>query len=141
MALDKTALETLRLERDSDAGRYQQRGSRRRWLWIALGVLLVTAAVVAWRAGNSAIPVQTVTVEAPAGASGAVLNASGYVVARRLATVSSKVTGRVAEVLFEEGAAVGAGQVLARLDRSTAQAEFNVAASALEAARRNVREI
>jgi RND family efflux transporter MFP subunit len=55
--------------------------------------------------------------------------------------VSSKVTGRVVEVLFEEGAAVDAGQVLARLDRSTAKAEFDVAASALEAARRNVREI
>ena len=70
------------------------------------------------------------------------LNASGYVVARRLATVSSKVTGRVTEVLFEEGAEVEAGQVLARLDRATVQAEYNVSQpAALEAARRNLREI
>jgi RND family efflux transporter MFP subunit len=141
MALDKTALESLRLERDPDEGKYRQRGGSRRWLWYVLGAAAVIAAVLAWRAFNSAVPVQTVTVESPTSASGAVLNASGYVVARRLATVSSKVTGRVTEVLFEEGAEVEAGQVLARLDRSTVQAEYNVATSSAEAARRNLREI
>jgi RND family efflux transporter MFP subunit len=141
MALDKTALESLRLERDPDEGKYRQRGGSRRWLWYVLGAVAVIAAVLAWRAFNSAVPVQTVTVESPTSASGAVLNASGYVVARRLATVSSKVTGRVTEVLFEEGAEVAAGQVLARLDRSTVQAEYNVATSSAEAARRNLREI
>ncbi len=44
------------------------------------------------------------------------LNASGYVVARRQATVSAKVTGKVAEVLIEEGMDVKEGQLLARLD-------------------------
>jgi RND family efflux transporter MFP subunit len=70
-----------------------------------------------------------------------VLNATGYVVARRLATVSSKVTGRIDEVLFEEGTKVAAGQVLARLDRSTARAEYVVAQSDLAAARKRLREI
>jgi RND family efflux transporter MFP subunit len=83
-----------------------------------------------------------VLVETPEGAAdGAVLNASGYVVARRLATVSSKVTGRITEVLFEEGGEVSEGQVLARLDPSTAKAEHAVIASSLESARRNLREI
>jgi transcriptional regulator of acetoin/glycerol metabolism len=45
-----------------------------------------------------------------------VLNASGYVTARRAATVSSKVTGKVIEVLIEEGMKVKEGQVVARLD-------------------------
>jgi len=54
----------------------------------------VFAAAIAWRLLNAPITVQTVLVEAPEGADGgAVLNASGYVVARQLATVSSKVTG------------------------------------------------
>ena len=44
------------------------------------------------------------------------LNASGYVTARRRATVSSKITGKVVEVNVEEGMAVTQGQVLARLD-------------------------
>jgi RND family efflux transporter MFP subunit len=140
MSLDKAALASLRIERETDTGRYQERRGSRRWLWIALAVLAVVAAIVAWRAMNSAVPVQTVTIEAPA-ANGAVLNASGYVVARRLATVSSKVTGQVSEVLFEEGAEVEAGQVLARLDRATEQAQYQVASSSLEAARRSLSEI
>jgi RND family efflux transporter MFP subunit len=141
MALDKAALESLRLERDPDAGNYRQRGGSRRKLWYVLAAVAVVAAVLAWRSFHSAVPVQTVTVESPTSADGAVLNASGYVVARRLATVSSKVTGRVAEVLFEEGAEVEAGQVLARLDRSTVDAELRVATGNAEAARRNLREI
>jgi len=141
MALDKAALESLRLDRDPDTAEYRQRGGSRRKLWYVLAAVAVVAAVLAWRSFNSAVPVQTVTVESPTSASGAVLNASGYVVARRLATVSSKVTGRVAEVLFEEGAEVEAGQVLARLERSTVDAQLNVSASSAEAARRNLREI
>ena len=50
------------------------------------------------------------------------LNASGYVTARRRATVSSKVTGKVVEVLIEEGMVVAAGQLLARLDSSNVRA-------------------
>ncbi len=141
MALDKAALESLRLERDPDAGKYRQRSGSRRKLWYVLAAVAVVAVVLAWRSFTGAVPVQTVTVESPTSASGAVLNASGYVVARRLATVSSKVTGQVSEVLFEEGAEVEAGQVLARLDRSTVDAELNVTTSSAEAARRNLREI
>jgi RND family efflux transporter MFP subunit len=140
MPLDKAALDSLRLEREPDAGKYHERGGSRRWRWIVAAGALVVLALLAWRSFTGAVPVETVTVEVPA-ENGAVLNASGYVVARRLATVSSKVTGRVSEVLFEEGAEVEAGQVLARLDRSTVQAEYGVAASGLEAARRNLREI
>ena len=80
-------------------------------------------------------------------ARGAVLNASGYVTARRQATVSSKVTGKVVEVFIEEGMQVKEGQVLARLDASfasrglaLAQAEATAAASALEETRVRIRE-
>ncbi|HEX9208616.1 MAG TPA: efflux RND transporter periplasmic adaptor subunit [Steroidobacteraceae bacterium] len=140
MALDKAALASLRLEREPDGGRYQQRGGSRRWLWIGLAAVAIVVAVLAWRASNSAVPVRTVTIDAPS-ANGTVLNASGYVVARRLATVSSEVTGRVVEVLFEEGTAVEAGQVLARLDDATVKAQYDVSTRSLEAARRNLSEI
>jgi RND family efflux transporter MFP subunit len=100
------------------------------------------AVVVLWRVSASPVTVRTELVEsAAAAADAAVLNASGYVVARRLATVSSKVTGRITEVLFEEGAAVTEGQVLARLDPASAQADHLVAARSLEAARRRLSEI
>ena len=67
---------------------------------------------------------------------GAVLNASGYVTARRRATVSSKVTGKVLEVRVEEGQAVRRGQVLARLDDSQTRSALAVAEAQLGAARR-----
>jgi RND family efflux transporter MFP subunit len=140
MPLDKAALESLRLEREPDQDRYRERGGTRRRRWIVAALAALVVVLFAWRSFNGAVPVTTITVDAPA-ENGAVLNASGYVVARRLATVSSKVTGRVSEVLFEEGAEVDAGLVLARLDRTTAEAEFGVAATGLEAARRNLQEI
>ena len=64
------------------------------------------------------------------------LNASGYVTARRRATVSSKITGKVVEVNVEEGMAVNEGQVLARLDDSTLRAALALAEAQAEAARR-----
>jgi RND family efflux transporter MFP subunit len=70
-----------------------------------------------------------------------VLNASGYVTARRRATVSSKVTGKVIEVNVEEGMAVRRGQVLARLDDSQTRAELALAESQLASARRAGAEI
>ena len=64
------------------------------------------------------------------------LDASGYVVARRKATVSSKITGKVLEVFIEEGDYVAKGQVLAQLDDSTSQAELNYASAQFDEAKR-----
>jgi RND family efflux transporter MFP subunit len=69
-----------------------------------------------------------------------VLNASGYVTARRRATVSSKITGKVIEVNVEEGMNVTEGQVLARLDASTPRAALALAEAQAEAARHGLRE-
>ena len=142
MSLDKTALESLRLPKGTDSKRYEDAPRRNRRRWIIAAIVLALLALLAWRLLGGPLAVRTATVQGPAGASeGAVLNASGYVVARRLATVSSKVTGRLVEVLFEEGARVEQDQVLARLDPSMAQAEYDVAEKSLLAARRGLREI
>ena len=99
--------------------------------------------------GNRAIEVKVAPARAVAAGSGggAVLNASGYVTARRQATVSSKVTGKVVEILIEEGMQVKEGQILARLDASAAskgvalaRAEAAAAASALDETRVRIRE-
>ena len=141
MPLDKEALESLRRARIPGPGQYAK-APRRRRRWMALALVAAVALVVLWRVAGAPVPVKTELVETPAAAANAaVLNASGYVVARRLATVSSKVTGRITEVLFEEGAAVAEGQVLARLDPATAHADQLVATRTLEAARSNLREI
>jgi RND family efflux transporter MFP subunit len=69
-----------------------------------------------------------------------VLNASGYVTARRAATASSKVTGKVVEVLIEEGMRVGANQILARLDDTNVKASLKVAQAQWDSARKAVAE-
>jgi multidrug efflux pump subunit AcrA (membrane-fusion protein) len=76
--------------------------------------------------------------ERGAGQQAAVLNASGYVTARRRATVSSKITGKVIMVNVEEGMAVREGQILARLDDSNGRAALALAEAQVEAARRAV---
>jgi HlyD family secretion protein len=138
MATNRGALEALRIDRKAE----EPRGSRAR-LWIGLGVAVLALALglAWWLARPAAAVVRTAVVHDAGGAvAGAVLNASGYVTARRQATVSSKVTGKVAEVLIEEGMAVKEGQVLARLDTLTARAGLDLAESQLAASRRSLLE-
>ena len=93
--------------------------SGRRWLpiFLVIALLAVIAAIITVMRGSNAIEVATATArESEIGTAATVLNASGYVEPRRKATVAAKITGRVTEVLVEEGMAVEAGQVLARLD-------------------------
>jgi RND family efflux transporter MFP subunit len=70
-----------------------------------------------------------------------VLDASGYVVARRQATVSSKITGRLVEVAIEEGMSVTEGQILARLDDANARRALDLAEAGAAAATSAVKEI
>jgi len=115
-----------------------------RWVkWLVVIVLLggIGAAGWSWMNRERPIEVEVATVgERAAGAQASVLNASGYVTARRRATVSSKVTGKVVEVNVEEGMAVREGQILARLDDSTVRAGLALAQAQAEAARGNMRE-
>ncbi len=132
-------LSALRIEREP------MRAERGRWVkWLILLVLLGGAGAGGWlwwtRERPVEVEVATVT-ERAAGTQASVLNASGYVTARRRATVSSKVTGRLIEVNVEEGMAVREGQVLARLDDSTVRASLGLARAQLEASRRAVPEI
>jgi RND family efflux transporter MFP subunit len=70
-----------------------------------------------------------------------VLNAAGYVVARRMSTVASKVTGRVMEIYVEEGQTVKKDEVVARLDPVNLQTMLTMSERELEASRRNLAEI
>ena len=88
-------------------------------------------------------PVRTVVARALAASApgDSVLDATGYVVARRQATVSAKVTGKVLEVLIEEGMTVDAGQLLAQLDDSIPRAQLELSTSQHAAARASLREM
>lgn len=85
-------------------------------------------------AAASPAPAAPATASAAAARPRGGLVASGYVVARRSATVSVDITGRLTEVMFEEGASVEQGQVLARLDDDLAQFDLRLARGRLQAA-------
>ena len=74
------------------------------------------------------------SINASGSSASSILDASGYVVPRRRATVSSKITGKVLEVLVEEGMYVEKGQLLAQLDDSTYKADLEYAKSQLKQA-------
>jgi HlyD family secretion protein len=138
MADIKDELAALRIEREPEG-----RGIGRMAVWAILLLCLVGGGLWAWNwfARERPLQVQVATVTSrAAGTQAAVLNATGYVTARRRATVSSKITGKVVEVNVEEGMAVREGQVLARLDDLTAKANLALAEAQVEAARRGVVE-
>jgi RND family efflux transporter MFP subunit len=90
-------------------------------------------AAVWWFKRPAPIPVHTVLVRETTGdgTERTVLNSSGYVTARRQATVSSKITGKVVEVLVEEGMKVQEGQLLARLDDTNIKTSLRLAEAQL----------
>ena len=119
----------------------------RRGLWITLGVIAVLLALAAagWALFGREKPIEVRTAPTMAmgngGAAASVLDASGYVVARRMATVSAKITGKVREVLIEEGMKVEAGQVMATLDPVDADASRALSQAQVEAARSQVANV
>jgi RND family efflux transporter MFP subunit len=140
MANLNTDLASLRIQQEDRAG---GRGKP-----VLVGLILLVVALVAgggwfWSTKLQATPVKIATVSVKSGGSsapGAVLNASGYVTARRRATVSSKVTGKVVDVLIEEGHAVKRGQILAHLDDTQVRASLAFAEAQLAAARKSAAE-
>lgn len=132
-------LEDLRIERPTK----KSSGPNGPLIIGIVAALLGIAAFAWWLTRPQPLAVRTVAAREVATGSGSartVLNASGYVTARREATVSSKVTGKVLEVLVEEGLKVSAGQILARLDDTNTRASLELARAQLESARTALEE-
>lgn len=138
-----SAIDQLRIDRTQ-----QPEAPRRyRMWWIAAAALVAAGGALGafkW-VKQEARPAQVV-VAAPAQAlptvadqPAAALEASGYVVANRQATVAAKIIGRLVKVEFEEGQHVKSGQVLATLDDTNAVAALNEAQARLELARLSLR--
>lgn len=139
MSPDKQTLDDLRIHR-GDAPRRAISGGL---ILILLLIVAIVAAIVWWFMRPKVPVVRTVVVrEAAAGSNGerTLLNGSGYVTARREATVSSKITGKVVEVLVEEGMKVEQGQVLAKLDSSNVQKSMELAEAQLHSASKALHE-
>ena len=117
------------------------RGPRRLW-WVLAGLVLLSAGGAgAWLAlgRSAAVPIHVAVArkaasDAAPAAGASLLDASGYVVARRQATVSAKITGKVTEVLIEEGQHVDKDEIVGRLDDSNARAALDQAQAQLKQA-------
>ena len=146
IAQDKaTLLRSLAIDRGASA---VSRPAQRRWpvavaLGGALALFLLSAAAFAPQlhpdrsvdhASQAAEPVfppaATRLAQRPAG----ILSASGYVVARRKATVAAEITGKIVAVMVEEGMVVDEGQVVAKLDSVLAEKDLELAKSRAESA-------
>ena len=140
MADPSERIKQLKIDRSSESA------AKTGWLWPAVATVVVAAIAVWWfflRPASGAVLVEIDVARRPPSlaAANSVLDASGYVVARRQATVSSEVTGKVVAVLIEEGMRVEAGQIVARLDDSTQQAQLGLAKAQVESARAALAEI
>jgi RND family efflux transporter MFP subunit len=138
-ANSKPSLSDLKID---PASRTNDRSVRRALVLAAVGLVAV-AAVVIVLVTRSAPPEVAVASARPAPAAGTqtVLNASGYVTPRRRATVAAKITGRVTEVLVDEGMVVEQGQVLARLDDSDARRRYEAIRAERDVARAAIDEL
>jgi RND family efflux transporter MFP subunit len=133
---NKALLQQLRIDRTQSA---PTSGRARRPLIVGgLIALAALAALLWWLFGApKPVAVHVATARAMPGgaaASASVLDATGYVTARREATVSAQITGTVTAVLIEEGDHVKEGQVIGRLDDTAQRASLSQAQAALQSA-------
>jgi HlyD family secretion protein len=149
MSEQKKLLDTLRIDRSAPPP--QSTSSLPKVAGVLLAMVLVAAgAYWAGSAGNRApsapasTPAPAASRPAPAATpaappeEAAVLSASGYITARRMATVASRITGQLTEVVVEEGMRVAAGDVLARLDDRIAKNDLDRAQAEQRAAQAQV---
>ena len=135
----KPNLSDLTIDREAKTGD----NGNRRLLLLAAAVLVTLAVVVVLVVGGRSAPEVEVAIARPGqtGGTATILNASGYVEPRRKATVSAKITGKVTEVLVDEGMEVEEGQVLARLDDSDARRQYEAIRAERDVARAGIDEL
>lgn len=125
---------------DRSAGSRRRRQLRRILVRVLLLAVLVGigAATWVWRR-HAQIVVETTAVYSvyPSQAL-TLLNATGYVVAQRKASVASKATGRLEWLGVLEGSKVHAGEVIARLESNDTQAVRDQAAANVHVAEANL---
>jgi len=125
MADKSPHLDQLRIDRSKPASRS----------WRGVIVLLLVVVILGaggagawyfWQA-NAGLPIHTVTVQSDSAGGGSGLDASGYVVARRQATLSAQIIGTVVYLNAEEGQHVRQGDVIARVNDSNYSAALRQA--------------
>jgi len=131
-------LSQLRIDRNQQV---DGEGNTRIWIGVAAAVALVVTGVALFtEPAPVKVKIEMARMAVPDSSSATVLDATGYVVARRTATVSSKVTGKVAEIYIEEGQRVEKDQIVALLDDSNTLKSLELSKAELHAAKSQVAE-
>lgn len=162
---DKRQLvEKLHIDRDPTPEQVPSEETRPRTAlrrWAALVAVVVPLMAASWYLGTRMGPdaqsaqapdgarqvgpelavVRAANASAGSGPAEGILDASGYIVARREATVSASRIGKLESISVEEGDTVEKGDVIARLDSSTERAELSISKAQLRAARSAMEEI
>lgn len=136
---EKIDLASLRINRNGASTKNSKKDSslKKYLVWAVLGIVTLFG-VYFIATQNSSVEVETAiaSVSSPSQAN-AILNASGYVVAQRKASVSSKASGRLEQLYVIEGDRVKAGQILGRIENNDVQAAYNQMLASLEVAKAN----
>src|SRR5260221_922413 len=117
-------------------GQRKGSGMGKRVMYAAIPVLIfagIVAAAYAFRSQKPVVEVATAS-KPEAGGRKSLVNASGYITARRRATIDAKITGRVTGVFFDEGTRVAEGQLLATLDDADVKRSLDSAKADRDAA-------
>jgi len=138
MSSPKASLDDLRIERREPARQTKP------WIWLVACAVIILVVGLIWQTWGRSKAIEVTTVLARETSSATkdrtVLNASGYVTARRAATVSSKITGKVVEVFIEEGMKVEEGKILAKLDDTNVKASLRLSEARLDSAQKSLEE-
>jgi len=133
--VNKDTLGILRIDKSgSPAGPHSGRPKKGRYLWILVLVLAGLAFFLFSRSSGPALELGVASLQRPSQAL-TLLNASGYVVAQRKASVAAKTTGRLVWLGVEEGSRVTADEILARLDSDDVKAAAEKAQGDLDSAK------
>ena len=135
-------VQALRIDRSSVSGKFP-----RPWLVFSIIAVVVGPSLFAgywfFLSGQGVLEVEAVVVRIASSqpSDTSVLEGTGYVVARRQTTVSSKITGRVGEVFVEEGMLVEENQLLATLDDTRQQTTLDLALAQVEEIHASIDEL
>src|SRR4030042_1589272 len=110
----------------------------KRWLVIALLVIVLATAVVIWRTLNKSNATQFKTQEVQRGDLTVVVTATGTLQPTNKVDVGSELSGIIKTVEADQNNRVKVGQVLARMDTSKLEAQVTQSKAALESAKAKV---
>ncbi len=142
MSTPDTDLSRLKIDRTASPANTPQQPRRRRWIKIGIAVVVASLLAVAAAShfgGSQNVETTTVALAYPS-QNYSLLNATGYAVAQRKASVSSKATGRLEWLGVLEGSRVKKDEIIARIENKDVTASLNQSIANVTLARANLEQ-